>query len=151
MKVGFSSVADADFEELADLRVAAMRESLERVGRFDPARARERLRNSFRPEHTRFVEFEGAKVGFYAVSPSPEGLRLDHLYVHPNYQSRGIGGEVLRTICAEADQRGLAVLVGALKESASNRFYQRYGFAIASEGEWVNYYVRPAANNARAG
>jgi GNAT superfamily N-acetyltransferase len=151
MKVGFTSVADADFEELADMRVAAMRESLERLGRFDPVRARERLRSSFRPEHTRFIEFEGAKVGFYALSPSPEGLRLDHLYVHPRYQNRGIGGVVLRTICAEADQRGLAVLVGALKESASNRFYQRHGFAMASESEWDNYYVRPAANHARTG
>ena len=136
--VRFTSVVDADFEELADLRVAAMRESLERVGRFDPVRARERLRSSFRPEYTRFVEFEGAKVGFYAVSPSSEGLQLDHLYVHPSYQSRGIGGAVLRTICAEADERGLAVLVGALKESASNRFYQRYGFAMTSESEWDN-------------
>ena len=150
-KVAFTSVVDADFEELADLRVAAMRESLERVGRFDPMRSRERLRSSFSPEHTRFVLFEGAKVGFYAVRPSPEGLRLDHLYVHPDFQSRGIGGTVLKMIFAEADILGVAVLVGALKESASNRFYQRHGFTMASEGDWDNYYVRPTPNHARAG
>jgi len=38
----------------------------------------------------------------------------------------------------------MAVQVGALKESASNRFYQRHGFVLESEGEWDNYYVRPS-------
>ena len=145
IKVEVTPVADSDFEELADLRVAAMRESLERVGRFDPVRARARLRSSFKPEHTGFIAFEGARVGFYAVIPSPEGLRLDHLYVHPDFQNRGIGRAVLQMILAEADARGVAVLVGALKESASNRFYQRHGFALVSESEWDNYYLRPAA------
>ena len=146
MKVEVAPVADSDFEELADLRVAAMRESLERVGRFDPLRARERLRSSFKPEHTRFIAFEGTRVGFYAVIPSPEGLRLDHLYVHPDFQNRGIGRAVLQMILAEADAGGFAVSVGALKESASNRFYQRHGFVLVSESEWDNYYIRPASS-----
>jgi len=150
-KVELTSVSHSDFEELADLRVAAMKESLERVGRFDAMRARERLRSTFSPEHTRFIVVEGEKVGFYAARPSPEGLRLDHLYIHPEVQSRGIGSHVLKSILAEADESGVTVLVGALKESASNRFYQRHGFAIASEGEWDNYYVRPNSAHAKTG
>ena len=143
--VTFLQVVASDFDALADFRVAAMRESLERVGRFDPMRARERLRSSFSPEHTLFVVVEDAKVGFYATRPTPEGLQLDHLYVHPDYQGRGIGGIVLRSIISEADKRGIPVLVGALKESASNRFYQRHGFALSKEEDWDNYYVRPAS------
>jgi ribosomal protein S18 acetylase RimI-like enzyme len=142
-KVRLVPVTAADFDLLADLRIAAMRESLERVGRFNPERARERLRSSFHPEHTCLIIFEEAKVGFYAARPSPEGLRLDHLYIHPDFQRRGIGGVVLKQILAGADQGAVPVLVGALKESASNRFYQRYGFAITSESEWDIYYVRP--------
>jgi GNAT superfamily N-acetyltransferase len=138
MSITIVPVVATDFEELADFRVAAMRD-------------RERLRSTFSPEHTRFIVFEGARVGFYAARPSPEGLRLDHLYVHPTFQSRGIGGAVLKSILADADSLGVPVLVGALKESASNRFYQRHGFASDSEGEWDNYYVRPVSNNRRAG
>lgn len=141
--VSLMPVVEADFDRLADLRVAAMRESLERVGRFNPERARERLRSTFSPEHTRFIVFEGSTVGFYAARPSPEGLRLDYLYVHPDFQSRGIGGAVLKRIFEEADRDAMPILVGALKESASNRFYQRHGFARTSESEWDTYYVRP--------
>lgn len=131
-----------DFDALADLRVAAMRESLERVGRFDSTRARERLRSTFSPEHTRSIDLDGERVGFYAMRPSPDGLNLDHLYIHPRFQSRGIGGVVLKRILAEADRNRQTVRVGALKESASNRFYERHGFVRASEGEWDNYYTR---------
>ena len=42
-------VAESDFESLAALRIEAMRESLEQLGRFDPERARERLRAGFEP------------------------------------------------------------------------------------------------------
>lgn len=48
--VTFETVLESDFEELVDFRMAAMRESLERVGRFDPTRARERLRSTFLTE-----------------------------------------------------------------------------------------------------
>ncbi len=44
--VAFSAVTAANFDELVAIRITAMRDSLERVGRFDPERARERLRKS---------------------------------------------------------------------------------------------------------
>ena len=143
--VSFAGVSQSDFEVLADIRVAAMRESLERVGRFDPIRARERLWSTFRPEHTRWIIFEGTKVGFCAVRPASEGVHLDHLYIHPNYQSRGIGSVVLTSIVSDVEKQGVSIFVSALKESASNRFYLRYGFLLRSEGDWDNHYIRVAA------
>lgn len=143
LKVSLVRAVETDFDRLADLRVAAMRESLERVGRFHPERARERLRSTFSPPHTWVIVLEGATVGFYAARPSPGGLSLDHLYVHPGFQGRGIGGGVLRKLFAEADQSATPITVGALKESASNRFYLRYGFEKTGESEWDIYYVRP--------
>jgi GNAT superfamily N-acetyltransferase len=136
-------VAETDFDQLADLREAAMRESLERVGRFNPLRSRERLRGSFVPEHTRWILLAGQKAGFYALRPSPDGMALDHLYLHPRYQRRGIGGVILDSILAEADRAGVEIRVGALKESASNRFYRDHGFVLIREDEWDNYYARP--------
>lgn len=142
-RVTFSQATAADFDELVTLRIAAMRESLERVGRFDPERARERLRNSFYPEHTQFIVLEGERVGFYTLRPMGDLLRLDHLYVQPKHQSLGIGSAVLQKIMAEADEQQLPMHLGALRESASNRFYQRHGFVQTHEDAWDIYYVRP--------
>ncbi len=138
----FARVEHANFEELADLRVAAMRESLERVGRFDETRARERLRKTFSPEHTHGILVAGAMVGFYALRPADGAFALDHLYVLPEFQGRGIGAIAMERILSEADQVGLAVQVGALKGSKSNLFYQRHGFQKTGEGDWDIYYSR---------
>lgn len=140
----FPPAAEADFEALLALRIDAMRESLERLGRFDPARARSRLRDTFRPECTWFIEQDGHRVGFYAVRPDGDGLRLDHLYVQPASQGQGVGGQVMRMILEDADSRGLPVAVGALRDSDSNRFYRRHGFVQTGASEWDIDYLRPA-------
>lgn len=141
----FTDVTAADFEELAALRIAAMRASLEQVGRFDPERARERLRKSFYPEHTQFIVVEGRRIGFYTFRPADDGLHLDHLYVHPDWQSRGIGSQIMRQQLARADAAQQAVHLGALRGSNSNRFYQRHGFTSTREDEWDIYYTRTAS------
>ena len=140
-RIAFGPVTVADFEELVALRIAAMRESLERLGRFDPERARERLRQSFHPEHTAFIVYDGRRVGFYTFRPDEDGLHLDHLYIHPNDQGRGIGSHVLRQLLAQSEARTLPVTVTALRGSASNRFYRRHGFVPGSEEEWDIHYT----------
>ena len=144
--VTFSPADANDFEALVTLRIEAMRESLKRVGRFDPERARERFRSGFSPAHTRHIEFGCKRVGFFVVKPQANELLLDHLYVHPDYQGKGIGGAVLAQVFNEADQGGLTVRVGALRESESNRFYSERGFQLVENSEFDNYYVRSAKN-----
>ena len=142
VELSFAAVNDRDFDELVALRIAAMRESLERVGRFDPQRARERLRNSFYPEHTRVIVQDGQRIGFYTFRPADDGFHLDHLYIQPGSQSRGLGSQVISHLLAQSDVQQMPVHVGALRDSPSNRFYQRHGFVKTGEDEWDIYYVR---------
>lgn len=143
--VALVPVRARDVDALADIRVAAMRESLERVGRFDPMKARERFTGGFAAEHTRHVVAEGERVGFVVVRPIGREWLLDHLYFQPAQQGKGYGAEVLRLVFSEADAANKAVRVGALKGSRSNDFYLRHGFELVEVGEWDNYYVRPPA------
>jgi len=119
-----------------------MRESLERVGRFDPQRARDRFLAGFDPARTRHVLVDGRRVGFVVVRPQDDGLLLDHLYVAPLAQGRGIGAAVMADVLADADARGLPLRVGALRGSDANRFYARHGFELVEQGEWDNFYRR---------
>lgn len=138
--------ADSDLDYLVRLRIDAMRESLERIGRFDSARARERFASGFSPERTRHILWEGRRAGFLAVKPHPDHLLLDHLYIRPDEQGRGIGGEVLKSVFRDADAMGIPIKVGVLRGSDANRFYSRHGFTLESESEWDIYYVRPVGN-----
>ena len=145
----FTPASAEDAASLVALRIEAMRESLERVGRFDPSRARERFLAGFSPGHTRHVLLDGERVGYFVLRPHEQaGLLLDHLYVHPIHQGKGIGASVLEQVFKEADAAGAVVRVGALRQSDSNRFYVRHGFVLVEQGEFDNYYVR-SPHNAR--
>jgi GNAT superfamily N-acetyltransferase len=146
--VHFEPVSPGDAEALVALRIAAMRESLERIGRFDPQRARERFLAGFAPEYTHHLVVDTQRVGFVVVRPVGDDLLLDHLYIQPACQGRGIGAAVLAHVFAQADALGKAVRVGALRESDANRFYARHGFALVEQAEWDNYYIRPAGRPA---
>lgn len=142
ISVVFEDAHASDAEALADLRAMAMRESLERIGRFDLSRARERLLSSFDAAVTRHVVANGLRVGFFVVRTTPGEMLLDHLYIDPRHQGRGLGAIVLAEVFSEADRQCLDVRVGALKESASNRFYIRHGFEQVARDDWDIYYVR---------
>jgi hypothetical protein len=50
----------------------------------------------------------------------------------------------MAAVLADADTRGLRVRVGALRESAANRFYERHGFVQVAQSPWDKHYERPA-------
>lgn len=142
MNLEFEAVSPEHTDELVRIRICAMRDSLTKIGRFDPDRARERFMAGFCPEYTRFVNVDGVKVGFVVVKPEATCLKLDHLYIEPEYQGRGIGGKVLGWIFGTADLQGLPVSVTALRGSESNSFYQSHGFIYKDETEWDINYIR---------
>lgn len=143
VNIVFAIVTKQDFESLVALRIAAMRESLERVGRFDPIRARERLKNGFKAEYARHILADGVHAGFFVVKPTDQMLLLEHLYIHPDYQGRGIGAIVMQSIIKQADALGLPIMVKALRESRSNGFYRHHGFVEIEQDEWDISYRRP--------
>jgi GNAT superfamily N-acetyltransferase len=146
--VALRPVSPRDAEDLARIRVEAMRESLEAVGRFDAQRARDRFLGGFDAACTREIVADGERVGFVVVRPLDDGLLLDHLYLLPAAQGRGLGSAVLAALFADADAAGQRLRVGALKHSRSNAFYLRHGFRLVESAEWDNYYERLPAGRA---
>ena len=140
-------VVAADFDALLALRVRAMQPSLQALGRFDPDRARERFAATFLPEHMSHIVVDGQRVGCVTVRPKPAALRMDHLYIEPVAQGRGIGSWVMDWACSMADLRQLPLELAALQGSDANRFYQRHGLVEISRSDFdIEYRRAPAAD-----
>lgn len=129
-----------DAKALAELRALAMRESLEAIGRFDPTRVRERFLQNFDPNVTRKVLVDDELAAFFVVLDRGDHLYVDHLYVHPNHQSAGLGSSLLEVIKEQAHLAEKPIRLGALKGSRSNEFYASHGFVRTHEEELDNYY-----------
>ncbi|MCG8524927.1 MAG: GNAT family N-acetyltransferase [Opitutales bacterium] len=142
MNLRFQPTTVEDFGVLVDLRIDAMRESLEAIGRFDRSRSIERFRSSFAPEKTKKIIKDGNLAGFIAFSEYDDHLYLDHLYIDPKFQSLGIGSIVLKSLIEHSEKEEKPVRLGALRSSKSNDFYKRHGFSITKEDEFDIYYER---------
>lgn len=130
-----------DANTLAELRVIAMRPSLEAIGRFDATRARQRFLETFTATDTTIIlSEEGSLLGFYVVRDEDTALKLDHLYVDPAQQGSGLGSRVVQNIQSLARQHQKPIRLGALRGSRSNQFYQRHGFQLVAEDIWDLYY-----------
>ena len=119
-------------DQLAEIRLAAMRPSLQAAGRFDPQRARDRFLRSFNPRETEVIFHEETIVGFYVVRSRSDHLFLDHLYIVPEFQGHGIGRAVIDTLKDQARSQGLRIRLMALNGSPANAFYQNLGFTVVS-------------------
>ncbi|WP_028454860.1 GNAT family N-acetyltransferase [Chitinilyticum litopenaei] len=142
MPIDYLPALATDFEALHQLRLAAMRDSLMRLGRYDEVRSRQRFAASFAPEATVRLFRAGSLLGFYQLRCAAPDWQLDHLYLHPDAQGQGLGSLLLRQLCARADQAGCAITLGALRDSAAKRFYQRHGFTLQHSDELDLYYRR---------
>lgn len=69
---------------------------------------------------------DGEAAGFCAV----RGRSLDHLYVHPDRQGRGIGSRLLGH-AKRASRDGLSLYVFQ-RNRAARAFYERHGFRLAA-------------------
>ncbi|MFI6699919.1 GNAT family N-acetyltransferase [Streptomyces sp. NPDC050509] len=144
----------ADVEPVAELRATVMRADLERLGRYDEHRVRQRLRDSFSTEHTSIIVTaeaddadadagEGAVAGCLTLRPTPAGLLLEHFYLAPHHQGHGLGSAVLRTVLRRADERNTPVRLNVLQGSAARRLYERHGFVLESEDLVDVFMLRP--------
>ncbi|WP_333739158.1 GNAT family N-acetyltransferase [Streptomyces sp. IBSBF 2806] len=131
-----------DVEPVAEVRAVAMRADLERLGRYDEHRVRQRLRDAFVPAHTWIVELDGVLAGCVALRPGDDAHWLEHFYLAPRAQGRGIGTAVLREVVESADRAGRRLRLDVLRGSAARRLYERHDFTLDHEDAVDVFLVR---------
>ncbi|MEV4628795.1 GNAT family N-acetyltransferase [Micromonospora sp. NPDC049523] len=132
----------ADIEAVAELRAVVLRADLERLGRYDEQRVRQRLRDGFTPQHTWVIEVDGAFAGCVSLRPAEDAHWLEHFYLVPYLQGSGIGTAVLRGLLERCDRDGTLVRLNVLQGSAARRLYERHGFTPETENAVDVFMVR---------
>ncbi|MFE9766187.1 GNAT family N-acetyltransferase [Streptomyces sp. NPDC005808] len=142
---------------IAELRATVMRPDLERLGRFDEGRVRQRLRDSFSARYTSVVVADGLFAGCVTLRPGEDkdedegedegeaegGQWLEHFYLAPRLQGRGLGSAILSTLLDRTDAEGATVRLNVLRGSAAQRLYERHGFTVETQNPVDVFMVRP--------
>ncbi|GAA3865318.1 GNAT family N-acetyltransferase [Streptomyces lacrimifluminis] len=135
----------SDVEAVADLRAVVMRADLERLGRYDGQRVRQRFRDGFGANHTWVIEVGGEFAGCVALRPAEDAHWLEHFYLDPRRQGAGIGSGVLRALLERCDDQSAPVRLNVLQGSPARRLYERHGFTVESEDAVDVFMVRTPA------
>ncbi|WP_350280328.1 GNAT family N-acetyltransferase [Kribbella sp. HUAS MG21] len=110
-----------DLDELVELRAVVMRPDLERLGRYDEHRVRQRLRDAYQPEYLQIIEVDGEFAGSITMRPAGDRRWLEHFYLAPHHQGRGLGTAVLRDALDRADADGATVWLNVLQGSPARK------------------------------
>lgn len=125
------SVAE-DAPWITELRAVVLRPDLERLGRFDPIRVRQRFLDAFIPAQTRVIVAGGDDVGVVTLRSEEDAVWLEHFYIDPSHQGKGIGNGVLSQILSSRST-DVPLRLNVLRGSAARRLYERHGFVLDHE------------------
>ena len=127
--------ADAsDSEFVFTVKKAAFREYIEQVWGWDDNYQRELHNRRFAAQNVCIIQFRGTDVGFLATSSTLDTLKVNQLFILPEYQGKGIGSACMTCIIDDASLKVKPVALQVLKVNIRGiTFYQRLGFAIVGE------------------
>ena len=145
---GLRLAETADVEALAELRATVLRADLERLGRYDGHRVRQRMWDTFAPGYTSLILIDGEPAGCVTLRPGGDRHWLEHFYLAPHHQGRGRGSAVLTAILERADAQGVTVGLNVLQGSAARRLYERHGFVVEAQDPVDLFMLRPRGQTA---
>jgi len=132
-----------DFDFLYDLRRATMKDYVVQTwGKWDEEWQRSHFREHFNPAVCRIITFQGQDVGVLSLVEREGEVFLGNIEVSPDYQGKGIGTFVIRSVLKEAHRKGKPVALQVLKVNPARRLYERLGFSVA--GETATHYLMKA-------
>ncbi len=125
---------ESDSEFVFTVKKAAFQEYVEQEWGWNENYQRELHNRRFTSQDLHIIQFCGTDVGFLATSRSPDTLKVNQLYILPEYQGRGIGSACMARVLNDATLRQMPVVLQVLKVNIrGTAFYQRLGFTIVGE------------------
>jgi GNAT superfamily N-acetyltransferase len=88
------------------------------------------------------ITYDGKLIGTIATIESEVCIEIEQFFILPDYQNRGIGTHLLKSILGKADQPGKNVTLRFLKNNPVKSLYVRNGFWVVHTDEILYYMER---------
>ena len=140
----FRKAGANDSEFVFAVKKAAFREYVEQIWGWDDTYQRNLHNRRFASQDIRIIQFHGTDIGFLSTRKTPDTLKVNQIYILPEYQGKGIGAACMKGIIDDANLEQKSVTLQALKiNTRATAFYQRLGFIIVDENSTHFQMKRP--------
>jgi GNAT superfamily N-acetyltransferase len=134
-QISLRPATQADSQFVYQVKKAALGPYIEQVFGWDEEQQQAFHAEEYQVETTQIVLQDSQPIGWVASHQEHQNLIIDHVYLLPEYQGKGIGKQLLATVLAEADVQGYPSKLDVLKVNPARRLYERNGFVIVGENE----------------
>jgi GNAT superfamily N-acetyltransferase len=126
--------ADSDFAYM--VKKVTFREYADQVWGWDEAQQRGLHERRFVAQDFRIIQVGGRDVGVLATVSEADCVRVNQLFILPQYQRKGIGAACMKHVLGEAEAREKSVKLQVLKVNPrAIEFYQELGFIGVGESD----------------
>jgi GNAT superfamily N-acetyltransferase len=134
VKIALRKAVAADSDFAYGAKKAAFRHYAEKIWGGDEEAQREIHNERFQAQEFRVISAGGVDVGVMALEQSGDCVKLNQLYLLPEYQGRQIGRQSMLLVMEQARELGLPIRLRVLKNNPRARaFYERLGFGCVGE------------------
>ncbi len=128
---------ESDFQFLFDLLKQTMFNHVVATwGEWDEDFQVEYFRKKFDPEKNWVIVIDGKDAGGYMVTEDAGTVKLDRMFLLPEYQGKGIGSHIVQNILEEVAAKGKKLTLTVIKHNARVLpFYERLGLRVVGENE----------------
>jgi ribosomal protein S18 acetylase RimI-like enzyme len=127
-------------EELMSLTIRPWVEVM--FDRWNPEMARDSIHDDVVNRRASLILVDEQIAGVLAIRDEPQRLHLEKIYIHPDFQGRGLGTRLLNDLIARAADRPLTLRV--LIVNPARALYERLGFIVTeTTGEYHFMERRP--------
>ena len=136
LDIRYESASEDDKHYFHALNRACYEEVIERqFGPWDEDHQNGTFEIKWPTQNFRKIFVEDALVGGVWIDDAPDFVQLREIQIHPDYQGRGIGTEVIRQELADAHAQGKRVRLRVLFQNHARRLYERLGFAVVDRND----------------
>ena len=123
-----------DYDFLYALQRVTYREYvIQTWGVWDEAWQQDYFHAHFDPAREQIIVVDRQDAGAISVDRRPGELFLANIQILPAYQNGGLGTALIRQLLAEAQRRGVPMVLQVLRVNPARRLYERLGFRVVEE------------------
>jgi len=142
--------ADERYKEFSyQVKKAAEGEYITVMFGWDEGVQRDFHAKAWQQQKPHIITYDGKLIGTIATVESEDYIEIGQFFILPDYQNKGIGTHLLKSILDKADQFGKNVTLKFLKDNPVKSLYVRNGFRVVHTDDIPHYVERKtgAGNN----
>lgn len=137
MNYTFRKCTYDDLEFIFELKVLCLKYIIEKVYGWDDKDQKEKTKRELDRmiNDMRIIMVDGKDVGVTTFIKHNDYYNLGLTMIHPRYQGKGIGGDIINTYIKETKKYNKEIVLKVFKDNKAQELYKRLGFKTYEDDE----------------